>query len=455
MVALAVVIVLLVVGSLIFHFASPWYFTPLASNWSTIDFTVDVTFWVCGIVFVAVNLFTAYCVWRFRARAGNKAHYEPESTKLEVALTAFTTVGVAAMLTPGLFVWAEFVQVPDDAATVEAVGKQWHWSFRLPGADNQLGASDVRHMSVDNPLGVDPADTAGQDDIIIASPILHVPVNQAARTLLRSADVLHNFTVPQFRVKMDLVPGLVTYQWFTPTVPGTYEILCEELCGTGHFAMRGKVVVDEPAAYQAWLANQPTFAQTQARPVGNATAGQAMYAVCSACHGAQGEGNPQEGITAPKLAGLDTWYLRRQLLNYQTGVRGTAPGDDMGARMVPMANVVVDPATRENVLAYIATLPDTPAADTVSGGDLERGRALYFTCSTCHGTEGQGRWGTNAPRLAGMNDWYLERQLTNFKSGLRGGHPDDIYGDQMNLVANVLVGENAIKDVVAYINTLR
>ena len=67
---------------------------------------------------------------------------------------------------------------------------------------------------------------------------------------------------------MDLVPGLVTYQWFTPTVPGNYEILCEELCGTGHFAMRGKVVVDEPAAYQAWLANQPTFAQTQARPVG-------------------------------------------------------------------------------------------------------------------------------------------------------------------------------------------
>ena len=87
MVALAVVIVLLVVGSLIFHFASPWYFTPLASNWSTIDFTVDVTFWVCGIVFVAVNLFTAYCVWRFRARPGNKAHYEPESTKLEIMLT--------------------------------------------------------------------------------------------------------------------------------------------------------------------------------------------------------------------------------------------------------------------------------------------------------------------------------------------------------------------------------
>ena len=84
MVALAVVIVLLVVGSLIFHFASPWYFTPLASDWGTIDFTVDVTFWVTGIVFVAVNLFTAYCLVRYRHKPGHKAHYEPESQKLEI-----------------------------------------------------------------------------------------------------------------------------------------------------------------------------------------------------------------------------------------------------------------------------------------------------------------------------------------------------------------------------------
>ena len=249
--------------------------------------------------------------------------------------------------------------------------------------------------------------------------------------------MLHNFTVPQFRVKMDLVPGLVTYQWFTPTVVGAYEILCEELCGTGHFAMRGKVVVDEPAAYQTWLATQQTFAQTQARPVGNATAGGASYATCSACHGAQGEGNPQ--LNAPKLAGLEAWYARRQLRNYQTGVRGTAMGDQFGPQMAPMSQLVADVATRENVLAYIETLPNNPSPVTVAG-DVEHGRALYFTCSTCHGAEGQGRWGTNAPRLAGMSDWYLERQLQYFKAGIRGGHPDHIYGDQMNLVANVLVG---------------
>jgi len=357
------------------------------------------------------------------------------------------------MLTPGLFVWAEFVRVPEDAKIVEAMGKQWNWSFRLPGADNELGASDVRHLSVDNPLGVDPADPKGQDDIVIAGPIVHLPAGESVHMLLRSTDVLHNFTVPQFRVKMDLVPGLVTYQWFTPTVPGSYEVLCEELCGTGHFAMRGKVVVDEPAAYQAWLAKQSTFAATQSRPPGNATAGGANYAVCSACHGPQGEGNQQ--LNAPKLAGLDSWYVRRQLLNYQQGIRGTAAGDQFGPQMAPMSQIVADPATRENVLAFIETLPGNAATPTVTGGDVDHGRTLYSTCSTCHGADGRGRWATNAPPLAGMSDWYLERQLQYFKGGVRGVHADDIYGDQMALVASVLKGDNAIKDVIAYINTLR
>jgi cytochrome c oxidase subunit 2 len=216
--------------------------------------------------------------------------------------------------------------------------------------------------------------------------------------------------------------------------------------------MRGKVVVDEPAAYQAWLANQPTFAATQARPVGNATAGAANYAVCSACHGPQGEGNQQ--LNAPKLAGLDAWYLRRQLQSYQQGVRGTATGDQFGPQMAPMSQLVVDPTTRENVLAYIATLPSNAPAATVTG-DAERGRAIYQTCGTCHGADGAGRWATNAPRLAGMSDWYLERQLQYFKDGVRGSHADDIYGDQMAMIAGVLVGDSAIKDVIAYINTLR
>jgi cytochrome c oxidase subunit 2 len=233
-VVLAIVIFLLVAGSLLFHFLSPWTFTEIASQWDLIDTTVDITFIVCGIVFVLVNLFTAYCVVKFRHRPGHKAHYEPESHKLEIWLTVVTSVGVALMLAPGLIAWGDFVRVPEGAMQVEALGRQWHWSYRLPGQDGVFGNTDVRQMSPDNPMGIDPADGAGQDDVVVARPVLHLPLGQDTHMLLRSTDVLHNYTVPQFRVKMDLVPGMVTYQWFTPTVAGTYEVLCEELCGVGH-----------------------------------------------------------------------------------------------------------------------------------------------------------------------------------------------------------------------------
>jgi cytochrome c oxidase subunit 2 len=452
-VVLAVVIILLVVGSIVFHFASPWYFTEIASDWGLIDTTVDITFWVTGIVFVLVNLFTAYCILKFRHKPGHKAHYEPESHKLEMILTVVTAIGVAAMLAPGLIAWGDFVKVPEDALRVEALGKQWSWSYRFPGADGQFGNANVRVMSPDNPMGVDPNDPAGQDDIIVSQPILHLPQGQASHVLLRSTDVLHNFTVPQFRVKMDLVPGMVTYQWFTPTVPGTYEVLCEELCGVGHFAMRSKVVVDTPAAFDTWLDAQPTFAETQQRPQGNAAAGAANYAVCLACHGPNGAGNQQQN--APKIAGQEAWYLRRQIENFRAGRRGTE--DAIATTMSAMAAVLATPQTVENVLAHIATLPDEPTEHTIAG-DAERGRRLYQTCGLCHGADGQGNWNANAPRLAGMNDWYLARQLKLFRAedrdARRGGHPDEVYGDQMYMMAGLLRDDTAINDVIAYINTL-
>ena len=449
--ALAVVIVLLVIGSLVFHFASPWYFTPLASNWSAIDFTVDVTFWVCGIVFVAVNLFTAYCLIRYRHRKNHKAHYEPESKKLEGGLTAVTAVGVAAMLTPGLFVWGDFVRVPDGALEFEALGKQWHWSYRFPGEDGVLGQTDVRFMGPDNPFGIEPDDPNGQDDRLVRHPELHLPMGQPAHALLRSTDVLHNFTVPQFRTKMDLVPGMVTYQWFTPTRIGSYEILCEELCGVAHFAMRGRVVVDEPEDFETWLASQPTFADTQALPAGDPQAGAATYAVCSACHGTQAEGN--QALNAPKLTGLEPWYMRRQIENYQQGLRGTHPDDVFGAQMAPMARTLTTEKALADVTAYIASLPDAAPEETLIG-DAERGRKLYTTCSMCHGRDGQGSWGTNAPRLAGTNDWYFVRQLQNFRERIRGGHAQDFYGAQMGMMADSLRDEQAMNDLAAYINTL-
>jgi heme/copper-type cytochrome/quinol oxidase subunit 2 len=110
-------------------------------------------------------------------------------------------------------------------------------------------------------VGIDPDDPAGQDDIVIEAGELHLPIGKPVKMLLRSIDVLHDFYVPEFRAKMDMVPGMVTYFWFTPTRTGTYEVLCAELCGTGHSYMRGTVIVDTEEDYLAWLQTQSTFAE--------------------------------------------------------------------------------------------------------------------------------------------------------------------------------------------------
>src|ERR1700692_3647487 len=130
---LACAVIALVIGTVLFHFLSPWQFTPIASNWTAMDDTVNLTFWVTGIVFVAVNLFMAYCIMRYRHRQGLKAHYQPEDKKLEWWLTIVTTVGIAAMLAPGLLVWAKFVTVATGASEGEGVGEQWNFMYRFPG----------------------------------------------------------------------------------------------------------------------------------------------------------------------------------------------------------------------------------------------------------------------------------------------------------------------------------
>lgn len=262
--AIALVLVLVVVGSILFHVLSPWWWTPIASNWGYIDGTLVITFWITGAVFAAVVLFMAYCVWKFRHKPGNQADYEPENKRLEWWLTIATAIGVTAMLVPGLFVWNQFVNVPDDATEVEVIAQQWQWSYRLPGADGKLGTSDSRLVSPENPLGVNPEDPNGRDDVVVEAADLHLPIDKPVKMLLRSIDVLHDFYVPEFRAKMDMVPGSVTYFWFTPTRTGTFEVLCAELCGTGHGFMRGIVMVDTAEDYQAWLQEQSTFAQLSA-----------------------------------------------------------------------------------------------------------------------------------------------------------------------------------------------
>ena len=198
------------------------------------------------------------------------------------------------MLAPGLLAWAKFIDVPKDAMVFEVVGRQWNFNYRFPGADGVLGTVDARFVSDTNPFGINPDDPKGKDDILISSPELHLPVGKSVKAELRSIDVLHDFTIPNFRAKMNMVPGLVTYVWFTPTRNGIFDVFCEQLCGIAHFAMRGKVVVEDEPAFTAWLASYPTYAQSMARTPGDAAAGQA--AVCGV-HGLSwraGRGQPRD-----------------------------------------------------------------------------------------------------------------------------------------------------------------
>lgn len=264
--AIALALLVIVIGTVVFHLVTPWWSTPLASNWKQMDDTLAITVGVTGFFFVVINLFVVYTVWRYRHRQGQRAAYEPESKRLERWLIGITTVGIAGLLAPGLAVYADYVRAPSDALLLEVIGNQWQWRFRFPGTSGKLGGSDARFVSAANPLGLDPADPAGQDNIVVLGNEVHLPLGRPVKVLMRSHDVLHDFFVPQFRARMNIVPGQVSTFWFTPTQPGRYESMCAQLCGVGHFNMRGFVVVEDDAAFQAWLKQQPPFSLTQAAP---------------------------------------------------------------------------------------------------------------------------------------------------------------------------------------------
>lgn len=171
---------------------------------------------------------------------------------------------------------------------------------------------------------------------------------------------------------------------------------------------------------------------------------------CITCHGVDGAGN--EGVSAPRLAGMVAWYLKRQLESFRGGIRGTHPLDVQGTEMQPMAAKLSD-ASIEDIVALVGTWGVKPTQITLSG-DVEAGRMLYLSCASCHGTQGQGDETFGAPALAGQNDWYLVTQLKNFKAGYRGGDRKDSFGSQMIAMASMLEDEAAVKNIVSFINTL-
>ena len=254
-----------IIGSVLFHIFTPWWWTDIASNWGAMDDTINLTFWIGGGVFVLVCLFMVYCTFKFSYKEGRKVEYKPEDNKLEKILTVATTLGVAALLAPGLIVWNEFINTPKNALNIEVMAWQWGWQYRLPGEDGKLGTVQVAKISDENPFGINLDDPNGKDDVLIQSDELHLKTNRPVQILLRSVDVLHNFYVPQFRAKMDAIPGIISYYWFEPNKLGEYEVLCAEYCGLGHYGMRAKVVVENEQNYENWLNEQETFSSLIAK----------------------------------------------------------------------------------------------------------------------------------------------------------------------------------------------
>ena len=254
-----------IIGSVLFHIFTPWWWTDIASNWGAMDDTINLTFWIGGGVFILVCLFMVYCTFKFSYKEGRNVEYKPEDNKLEKILTVATTLGVAALLAPGLIVWNEFINTPKNALNIEVMAWQWGWQYRLPGEDGKLGTVQVAKISDENPFGINLDDPNGKDDVLIQSDELHLKTNRPVQILLRSVDVLHNFYVPQFRAKMDAIPGIISYYWFEPNKVGEYEVLCAEYCGVGHYGMRAKVVVENEQNYENWLNEQETFSNLIAK----------------------------------------------------------------------------------------------------------------------------------------------------------------------------------------------
>ena len=233
-----------------------WWLPPVASvHGLETDRLFYITLAITGAVFVLVHVLLGLLVWRYSAHGEGRAFYWHDHRPLELTYTIIPAIVMAVMVSASGVVWTKIHSAPPaDALTVDVRGEQFAWLARYPGPDGAFGRIDPRQIGRDNALGLDPGDSSAADDI--ASRDIHLVVNRPVRVRIRARDVLHSFFVAEFRVKQDAVPGMTVEIWFTPTREGEYELACAELCGVGHYIMKGKVKVESQQAFDAWLAQQ-------------------------------------------------------------------------------------------------------------------------------------------------------------------------------------------------------
>jgi cytochrome c oxidase subunit 2 len=234
-----------------------------------IDHIIEFSHWFMGALFLGWSAFFIYVLLRFRRSKHPVADHEGVKSGISTHLE-FAVVLIEAVLLIGFAIplWAKRVnQFPEgkDAILVHAIGQQFNWNFHLPGPDGQFGRREIGLLSNTNPVGLDPSDPASKDDIVVLGE-LHVPVDRPVIIELSSKDVIHNFALPHMRMAQDAIPGQIIPMWFKPIKKGSYEVVCGQLCGLGHYSMKGMLVVDSPEDYQAWLKERVELSGSQAAP---------------------------------------------------------------------------------------------------------------------------------------------------------------------------------------------
>ena len=222
-----------------------------------------------GALFVGWSAFFIYVLIRFRQSRSPVASHEGVTSGISTHLE-FAVVLIEAVLLIGFAVplWAKRVNdfpSDKDAILVHAVGQQFNWNFHLPGPDGVFGRRELSLVSNNNPLGLDPADPAGKDDLVALGE-LHVPINRNVIMDISSKDVIHNFDIHAMRIAQDAIPGQIIPMWFKPIKTGNFEVVCAQLCGLGHYGMKGMLVVDTPEDYQAWLKERMELSGSQSAP---------------------------------------------------------------------------------------------------------------------------------------------------------------------------------------------